>query len=324
VALITYREALNQALREEMKRDEKIVVLGEDVAQYGGSFKVTKGLLEEFGPQRVIDTPISEAAIIGSAVGLALAGLRPVPELMTVNFAFVSFDQIINHLAKMRYMFGGQCEMPVTVRAPGGGGHQLGSQHSHSAEAYFVHTPGLKVVYPSTPATAKALLISSIRDNNPVMFLEHEGLYNMKGEVPEGIEPLPLGVAAVVKEGSDVTIVGYGRMAILALEAAGRLKEEGVSAEVIDLLSLRPWDKETVAQSFAKTHRGVVVEECWPTCGIAVDVAANVYELVFDVLDAPIVRVSGADVPMPYARELEQACIPNVPGIVEAAKRTLE
>jgi len=324
MAEITYREALNQALREEMKRDDKIIIFGEDVAQYGGSFKVTKGLFEEFGAERVIDTPISEAAIIGSAVGLALAGLRPVAELMTANFAFVAFDQIVNHLAKMRFMFGGQCEMPVTLRAPGGGGHQLGSQHSHSPEPYFVHTPGLKVVYPSTPAAAKALLISSIRDNNPVMFLEHEGLYNSRGEVPKDVEPIAIGKAEVVRKGSDLTIVGYGRMAVLAVEAADHLRKEGVSAEVIDLMSLRPWDKKTVAESFVRTHRGVIVEECWPTCGIGAEISANIYELVFDSLDAPVERVSGADVPMPYARELEQACIPNVPEIVEAARKTLE
>ena len=324
MAEMTYREAINRALGEEMRRDEKIIILGEDVAEYGGSFKVTKGLLEEFGPERVIDTPISEAGIIGSSIGLALAGLRPVPELMTVNFAFVSFDQIVNHLAKMRYMFGGQCEMPVTVRAPGGGGHQLAAQHSHSAEVYFVHTPGLKVVYPSTPKSAAGLLISSIRDNNPVMFLEHEGLYNSKGEVPEKLEPIPLGEAEIVRSGSDVTIIGYGRMTILALEAAEELEKEGISAEVIDLMTLRPWDKKTVGESAAKTHRAVVVEECWPTCGIGAEVASNIYELVFDVLDAPVARVSGADVPMPYARELEQACIPNVAKILKAAKETLE
>jgi len=324
MAEMTYREAINRALGQEMRRDKKIIVLGEDVAEYGGSFKVTKGLLEEFGPERVIDTPISEAGIIGSSIGLALAGLRPVPELMTVNFAFVSFDQIVNHLAKMRYMFGGQCEMPVTVRAAGGGGHQLAAQHSHSAEAYFVHTPGLKVVYPSTPENAAGLLISSIRDNNPVMFLEHEGLYNSKGEAPDKLDPIPLARAEVTRSGTDVTIIGYGRMTILALEAAGELEEEGVSAEVIDLMTLRPWDKKTVGESVAKTHRAVVVEECWPTCGIGAEVASNIYELVFDVLDAPVARVSGADVPMPYARKLEQACIPNVPKIIEAAKETLE
>ena len=317
------RDAINQALAEEMRRDTDVIVFGEDVAEYGGSFKVTKGLLEEFGPERVIDTPISEAAIIGSAVGMALAGLRPVPELMTVNFALVAFDQIVNHLAMARYMFGGQCTLPVTVRAPGGGGHQLGSQHSHSLESYFVHTPGLKVVYPSTPADYKALLIASIRDDSPVIFLEHEGAYNTKGDVPDDQPPGELGRAKVVREGTDVTLVGYGHMTEIALEAADDLAADKVSAEVIDLCTLRPWDKQTVSASVQKTHRAVVVEECWPACGIAAEVATNIYERAFDSLDAPIERVSGADVPMPYARELEQACIPDRRKVAEAAKRAL-
>lgn len=316
---MTYREALNRALREAMEKDPDVLVFGEDVAEYGGSFKVTRGLLEAFGPERVIDTPISEAAIMGMAVGLALAGLRPVPELMTVNFALVAFDQIVNHLAKMHFMFGGQCPMPVTVRAPGGGGHQLGAQHSQSLEAVFVHFPGLKVVYPSTPADAHALLLASIFEDDPVIFLEHEALYNMKGEVPEEPEPAEIGRARIVREGTDVTLVGYGRMAVLAREAADVLEAEGISAEVIDLRTLRPWDVDTVAAAVARTHRAVVVEECWPHCGIGTDVVAELVDRVFWELDAPIVRVSGADVPAPYARQLEQACIPDVPKIVAAA-----
>ncbi|MDW7709202.1 MAG: alpha-ketoacid dehydrogenase subunit beta [Deferrisomatales bacterium] len=322
--VLTYREALNQALREEMARDADVLVFGEDVAEYGGSFKVTQGLLEEFGPRRVLDTPISEAAIVGTAVGLALAGLRPVAELMTVNFALVAFDQIVNHLAKMYFMFGGQSPMPVTVRAPGGGGHQLGAQHSHSLEAVFTHFPGLKVVCPSTPRTAKGLLLASIRDDDPVMFLEHEGLYNDKGEVPDGLQPLPLGRAEVVREGEDVTLLGYGRMARLADEAARRLADEEISAEVIDLLSLRPLDWETVAGSVAKTRRAVVVEECWPRCGIGADLVAGLCDRVFWELEAPIARVSGEDIPAPYARELEQASIPDAAKIAAAARGVVD
>ncbi len=323
MAKISYREALNQALFEEMERDEDVVVFGEDVALYEGSFKVTKGLLAEFGEGRVFDTPISEGAITGMATGMAMMGLRPVPELMTVNFAYVAMDQICNHLALMRYMFGGQVTLPVTIRMPGGGGHQLGSQHSHSLEALFAHTPGLIVVYPSTPADAKALLKAGIRDDNPVIFLEHEGMYNTEGEVPDDPEPAELGRAAVVREGGDVSIASYGGMTAVALAAADSLAAEGVAAEVVDLRTLRPWDKETVSDSVSRTHRAVVVEECPPVCGIAAEVATNIYEMCFDDLDAPVERVSGADVPLPYARELEQACIPHAGDVVAAARKVL-
>jgi len=320
---ISYREALNQALREEMERDDSVLLFGEDVAEYEGSFKVTRGLLRQFGPKRVFDTPISEAAIVGMATGAAMGGLRPVPELMTVNFAFVAMDQILNHLALMRYMFGGQIKLPVTIRMPGGGGHQLGSQHSHSPEAMFAHIPGLLVVYPATPADAKALLKASIRDDNPVIFLEHEGLYNFEGEVPDGLAPGEIGRAAVVRAGTHVSLIAYGAMLHVALEAAEALAQENVQAEVVDLRTLRPWDKETVADSVAKTHRAVVVEEGPPVCGIGAEVAANLYEIAFDELDAPIERVTGADVPLPYARELEQACIPHAPQVVQAVRQTL-
>ena len=319
----TYREAINQALREEMQRDESVIVFGEDVAEYGGAFKVTRGLLKEFGEERVFDTPISEAGIVGAAIGAALGGLRPVPELMTVNFAYVAMDQICNHLACMPYMFGGQARLPVTIRMPGGGGHQLGSQHSHSLEAIFAHTPGLKVVYPASPADAKALLKASIRDDGPVIFLEHEGLYNSTGDVPDDVEPAELGKAQVLRDGRDVAIVSYGGMTAVALEAAELLASDGVEAEVVDLRTLRPWDKETVADSVAKTHRAVVVEECPPVCGIAAEVAANICEICFDDLDAPVERVSAADLHLPYAKELEQACIPHAPDVVAAALRTL-
>jgi len=321
---MTYREALNLALREAMASDPNVLLFGEDVAEYGGSFKVTQGLLEEFGPERVRDTPISEAGIVGTAVGLALAGLRPVAELMTVNFALVAFDQIVNHLAKMYFMFGGQTPMPVTIRAPGGGGHQLGAQHSHSLEAIFTHFPGLKVVYPSTPRTARCLLTAAIRDDDPVIFLEHEGLYNDKGEVPDEPETMALGRAEVVRSGEDITLVGYGRMAVLAAQAAEELAKEEISAEVVDLLSLRPLDWDTVSRSVAKTHRAVVVEECWFRCGIGADLVAGLCDRVFFDLEAPIARVSGLEMPAPYARELEQACIPDVPRIVAAARRTID
>ncbi len=323
MAELTYREALNQALHEEMARDESVIVFGEDVALYEGSFKVTKGLLGAFGEDRVLDTPISEAAIVGMATGAAMAGLRPVPELMTVNFAYLAMDQIINHLSLMRYMFGGQVTLPVTIRMPGGGGHQLAAQHSNSLEAFFVHAPGLIVVCPSTPASAKGLLKAAIRDDNPVIFLEHEGLYNIKGEVAEEMEPWTIGEARVAREGEDVTVVAYGGMAYVAGEAAERLAQEGVEAEVIDLLSLRPWDAEAVVNSVAKTHRAVVVSETPPACGIASELAANISEGAFDELDAPVARVSRLDCPLPYARELEQHCIPHADDVIEAVNRLL-
>lgn len=320
MATMSYRDALNQTLREEMQRDENVVIFGEDVALYEGSFKVTRGLLEEFGEERVFDTPISEAAIVGTATGMAMGGMRPVAELMTVNFAYVAMDQIVNHLALVRYMFGGQVTVPVTIRMPGGGGHQLGSQHSHSNEPLFVHNPGLIVLFASTPANARSLLRAAIRDDNPVLFFEHEGLYNLEDEVPK---PAEIGKAAVAREGTDCSIITYGGMLHVALPAAETLAEDGIEAEVIDLQSLRPWDKETVTDSVAKTHRAVVVEECPPMCAIGTEVAANIYEIAFDELDAPVERVSGADVPLPYARELEQACIPHPPDVVEAVRKTL-
>lgn len=323
MAKSSYREALNQAMREEMRRDPNVVIFGEDVALYEGSFKVTKGLLSEFGEERVFDTPISEAAIVGMGTGMAMAGLRPVPELMTVNFAFVAMDQILNHLAVMRYMFGGQVTLPVTIRMPGGGGHQLGSQHSHSLEVHFVHTPGLKVVYPAYPVDAKALLKASIRDDNPVIFLEHEGLYNYEDEVPDEVDAGELGKANVLHKGSDVSIISYGGMTHVVMAAAGRLREQGITADVIDLRTLRPWDKETVMASVARTHHAVVVEESRPVCGIAAEIATNIYEMAFDDLDAPVRRVSGADVPLPYARNLEQTCIPKAADVIDAAHEVL-
>jgi pyruvate dehydrogenase E1 component beta subunit len=318
---MTYRDALNLALKEEMRHDPSVVVLGEDVALYEGSFKVTRGLLAEFGEERVKDTPISENTIIGVSVGAAMGGLRPVAELMTVNFALLAMDQIVNHMAKIRSMFGGQTFLPMTIRMPGGGGSQLGAQHSQSLETYFMHCPGMHVVYPATPADAKGLLKSAIRSNNPVIFLEHELLYNSKGEVPE--DPgflVPIGVADVKRTGEHVTIVAYARMTVLALQAAEQLAGEGISCEVVDLRSLAPLDEAAILTSVRKTGRAVVVEECWRTCGLGGEIASRIYENCFDTLKAPLKRVSGLDVPMPYSRMIEKICIPQAGTIVQAVR----
>ncbi len=322
---MTYRDALNLALKEEMRRDPTVVIWGEDVALYEGSFKVTRGLLAEFGEERVKDTPISENTIIGVAIGAAMGGLRPVAELMTVNFAFLAMDQLINHMTKIRSMFGGQVNLPMVVRAPGGGGSQLAAQHSQSLETFFMHAPGMYVAVPATPADAKGLLKSAIRDNNPVMFLEHEGLYNSKGEVPDDPEfVVPFGKAEVKREGKDVTIVAYSRMTVLALAAAAELEKEGVSCEVIDLRTLSPLDTAGFVDSVKKTGRAVVVEECWRTCGLGAEIASRIFVSCFDRLLAPVARVAGLDVPMPYSRKLEKLCIPQVEDIVKAVKETLK
>ena len=321
---ITYRDALNQALKEEMRLDPSIFVLGEDVALYEGAFKVTRGILAEFGEERVKDTPISENAIVGVSVGAAMGGLRPVAELMTVNFALLAMDQIVNHMAKIRSMFGGQTVLPMTIRMPGGGGSQLGAQHSQSLETYFMHCPGIYVLYPATPADAKGLLKSAIRNNNPVIFLEHELLYNSKGEVPEDPELLvPIGKADVKRQGEQVTIVAYARMTILALQAAEELAKDGVSCEVVDLRSLVPLDTETILTSVRKTGRAVVVEECWRNCGLGAGISALIYDNCFDLLRSPVTRVSGLDVPMPYSRELEKFCIPQAETIAQAVKEVM-
>jgi pyruvate dehydrogenase E1 component beta subunit len=318
---MTYRDALNLALKEEMRRDPSVVVWGEDVALYEGSFKVTRGLLAEFGEERVKDTPISENTIIGVSVGAAMGGLRPVAELMTVNFALLAMDQIVNHMAKARSMFGGQTNLPMTVRMPGGGGSQLAAQHSQSLETYFMHCPGLRVAYPATPADAKGLLKTAIRDNNPTIFLEHELLYNSKGEVPDDPEFLvPFGQAAVVRQGSDVTLIAYARMSLLALQAAAELEKEGISCEVIDLRTLSPLDTETFVASARKTGRAVVVEECWETAGLGGEIAYRIHRGCFDALLAPVRRVAGLDVPMPYSRQLEKLCIPRQETIMAAVR----
>jgi len=320
---ITYREALNQALREEMERDSTVFLLGEDVGLYGGSFKVTDGLLAEFGSERVIDTPIAEGSIVGMAVGAAMAGLRPVVELMTVNFALLAMDQIVNHAAKIRYMFGGKAKVPLVIRAPGGGGQQLAAQHSQSLEAYFLHCPGLKVVCPAFPEEAKGLLKEAIRDDDPVIFLEHEALYGSKGEVPEGKYTTPLGKAKIIREGKDITIVSFSRMAVLGLKAAQELSKEKIEAEVIDLRSLNPLDVKTLIASIKKTGRAAVVEEGWKTGGVGGEIVSLIMENGFDYLDAPVRRISGQDVPMPYAKNLEKLAIPQLDDIITAVKDIL-
>lgn len=326
MAEIRYREALRDAHAEEMRRDSNVFLMGEEVGVWGGSFKVSEGLLEEFGEERVIDTPISEEVIVGAGVGAAMVGLRPIVELMTVNFSLLAMDQIINHAAKLYYMSGGQFPIPLVIRAPGGAGQQLGAQHSQNLEAHFVHTPGLKVVMPSTPADAKGLLKTSIRDDDPIIFLEHEALYGMKGEVPEDEDfTIPLGVADIKREGNDVTIVAYSRMVHVALEAAGKLgKDNGVSVEVVDPRTLKPFDINAVVKSVEKTGRLIIVEEDCRTCGVGAEIAASVGERAFYSLDAPILRVSGADVPIPYSKHLEQAAIPQVDDVVHAVRKILE
>jgi pyruvate dehydrogenase E1 component beta subunit len=326
VATLRMREALRDAMAEEMRRDESVYVIGEDVAVFQGAFKVTEGLLDEFGERRVRDTPISENTIVGIGVGSAMGGLRPVVELMTVNFALLAFDQMINHAAAIPYMFNGEARVPLVVRMPGGGGHQLGPTHSHSFEAIFLQVPGLLVACPSTPADGKGLLKAAIRDDNPVIFIEHETLYGARGEVPDdGDHLLQFGQAAVRTEGEDVTIVGVLRMAHVAEQAATTLaNDHGVGAEVIDPRTLRPLDLDTIVESVRKTNRLVIVEEGWPHGGVGANIAALVTEQAFDDLDAPVQRVTGADVPMPYSKRLEQSAIPHHEHVVSAALATLE
>jgi len=320
---ITCREALNQAIREEMERDPAVFLLGEDVGLYEGSFKVTRGLLAKFGEKRVVDTPISEAGIVGMACGAAMTGLRPIAELMTVNFAIVAMDQIMNNVAVARYMFGGQCSVPLVIRAPGGAGHQLGAQHSHTLDTLFMHCPGLRVVIPSIPADAKGLLKSAIRSDDPVMFLEHEGLYAIKGEVPDSEYTIPLGVADVKRQGKDVTLLAVSRMVYVCLETAEQLAKDGIEAEVVDLRALNPLDMSTVLASVRKTHRAVTVEESWLTGGWGGELVARIVEAAFDDLDAPVLRVGGEDVPMPYNKALEKAAIPSAADVVARVREIL-
>jgi pyruvate dehydrogenase E1 component subunit beta len=320
MAVLRYRDALNQALREEMQRDESVILMGEDIGVFNGAFKVTNGLLDEFGEKRVRDTPISENTIVGMGVGAAMTGLRPVVELMTINFSLLAMDQIVNHAATIHYMFGGQVKVPLVVRMPQGAGHQLGPTHSHSLEAMYLHVPGLLVAVPSTPADAKGLLKSAIRDDNPVIFIEHEYLYGQRGDVPDdGDHTVDFGQAAIRREGEDVTIVGISRMALTAERAAKALADEHeVEAEVIDPRTLRPLDLDTILASVRKTNRCVIVEEGWPHGGVGANLAALIQEQAFDHLDAPISRVAGADLPMPYSKPLEQIAYPHEPQVVAA------
>ena len=322
MAVMTYREALNLALREEMRRDPSVFIIGEEVGLYEGAYKVTQGLLKEFGPQRVVDTPIAESGFTGVGIGAAMVGLRPVVEMMTFNFALLALDQIVNSAAKIHYMSGGQYHIPIVVRGPGGPAHQLAAQHSQSMEVYFYHVPGLKVVRPSTPMDAKGLLKAAIRDDNPVIFIESETLYSVKGEVPEDPDfVIPLGQAVVRREGRDVTVVAYMGMLYRALEAAEALAKEGISVEVVDPRTLRPMDIDTIIRSVRKTNRAVVVEAGAGFAGMGSEIAAFIQEHAFDDLDAPVERVTGANAPMPYARNLERAKTPSTERIADAIRR---
>jgi len=319
--IITIREALNQAIREELARDERVFLMGEEVAEYDGAYKVTKGLLKEFGPKRVIDSPITELGFAGLGVGAAMVGLRPIIEFMTFNFSILATDQIINSAAKMLYMSGGQFNIPIVFRGPSGSAFQVSSQHSQAIESWYAHFPGLKVVMPSTAADAKGLLKSAIRDDDPVIFMEQERMYGNKGEVPDDPDfTIPLGVADVKREGTDVTIVARSLMVPVALKAADKLQEQGVSCEVIDPRTIRPLDIDTIIDSVKKTNRAVLAEESHPICGINAEISTQIMERAFDHLDAPVKRVSGIDVPMPYAKNLENLVVPDVDRLIAAVK----
>jgi pyruvate dehydrogenase E1 component subunit beta len=323
VPTLTYRDALNQALREEIQRDPDVFLMGEEVGVYQGAYKVSRGLLEEFGPTRIVDTPIAELGFAGIGVGAAMAGLRPVIEFMTWNFALLALDQIVNAAAKMQYMSGGQFRMPMVFRGPNGAALQLAAQHSQAWESWLAHIPGLKVVAPATPADAKGLLKSAIRDDNPVIVLEGEMLYNIKGEVPDGEHLVPIGEAEVKRPGADVTVICHSKTVAVALRAAEQLAQQGVGAEVVDLRSLRPMDEAAILASVVKTNRCVVVEEGWPFCGIGAQVVDVVQRDAFDHLDAPVLRVTQADVPMPYNKQLERAAKATPEKVVAAARRVL-
>lgn len=325
MAEMTYREALNEALREEMERDADVFLMGEEVAEYDGAYKVSKGLLDEFGERRVVDSPISELGFTGLGVGAAMTGLRPVIEFMTFNFSILALDQVINSAAKMHYMSNGQIGCPIVFRGPTGAALQLSAQHSQACETWYVHSPGLKVVTPGTPADAKGLLKASIRDDDPVAFMEGELLYNLKGEVPEDDDfVIPLGVADVKKEGDDVTIITHGKMVNVALQAAQKMeRDDGIMAEVVDLRTLRPLDVDTVIDSVRKTNRAVYLEEGWNYLGVGAQIVSLIQEEAFDWLDAPLLRVTQADVPMPYAKNLESLAKPNASRVIEACNRVM-
>jgi pyruvate dehydrogenase E1 component beta subunit len=324
MTVMTYRQALNETLRSELTRDPSVILMGEEIGVFEGSYKITAGLLAEFGPERVRDTPISEEGFVGAAVGAAMLGMRPVVELMTLNFSLIAIDQIVNHAAKIYAMFGGQCPVPMVIRTPGGGGQQLAATHSQNLEVWYAHVPGMKVVAPSTPADAKALMTAAIRDDDPVFVLENLSLYNTKGEVPDGEQVGEIGRAAVVKEGTDLTVVAYSRATVIALDVARQLDEQGVSVEVVDLRSLRPLDRETICASVRKTSRAVVLEDDWLTYGIGAEVAATIQEGAFDFLDAPVRRVAAAEVPLPYAKPLERVALPDAAALTKVIQQVLD
>ncbi len=323
MAKITMREAISQALWEEMEADPSVFILGEEVGVWGGSYAVTKGFFDHFGPERIRDTPIAEAAIIGAAIGAAMVGQRPVAELMTINFAFSAFDHIVNEAAKLHYMFGGQFTVPMVIRTVGGGGRQLGATHSQTPDAIFAHFPGLKVVAPGTPADAKGLLKAAIRSNDPVLFIEHATMYQTRGEVPDGDYVVPIGKSTIQRPGKDVTIITYSKGLEISLKAAEELAKEGIEAEIVDLRSLRPLDMDPVLESFKKTNRAVVVEEGWKSFGVGSEIAARIYEEAFDYVDAPIKRVAQDEVPLPYNSTLEQEALPQVHDVIAAVKEVL-
>jgi pyruvate dehydrogenase E1 component beta subunit len=324
MTVMTYRQALNETLRAELTRDPNVILIGEEIGVFEGSYKITAGLLAEFGPERVRDTPIAEEGFVGAAVGAAMLGMRPVVELMTLNFSLIAIDQIVNHAAKIYAMFGGQCPVPMVIRTPGGGGQQLAATHSQNLEVWYAHVPGLKVVAPATPADAKALMTAAIRDDDPVFVLENLSLYNTKGEVPDGEQVAEIGKAAVVKPGTDLTIVAYSRATVIALDVARQLEEQGISAEVVDLRSLRPLDRETVCASVRKTSRAVVLEDDWLTYGIGAEIAATIQEGAFDYLDAPVRRVAAAEVPLPYAKPLERVALPDAAALTKVIHEVLD
>jgi pyruvate dehydrogenase E1 component beta subunit len=326
MAVVTYRQALNDTLAEELARDPNVLLMGEEIGKFEGSYKITAGLLQKFGPKRVVDTPIAEMGFIGLAAGAAMLGLRPIVEVMTINFILMAVDQVVNHASKIHYMFGGQSKVPMVIRTPSGGVGQLAATHSQSFENWFAYCPGIKVVAPSTPYDAKGLLRSSIRDDDPVMFIESLPLYDTKGEVPEHDDfTVPIGLAEVKRKGTDLTIVSYSRMTYLAMQVAKKLEEErGLSIEVVDLRSLRPLDRPTIIESVKKTNRAVIVEEDWRSYGIGAEVAATIQEEAFDYLDAPVRRVAGLEVPLPYAEHLSRASKPDADDLIDAIRLTLE
>jgi pyruvate dehydrogenase E1 component beta subunit len=320
---LRFREALREAMIEEMEKDDRVFLMGEEVGHYQGAYKVSEGMLDKFGPKRVIDTPIAEGGFAGIGVGAAMVGLRPIIEFMTWNFSAVAFDQILNNASKVRQMSGGQFNCPIVFRGPNGSARQVGSQHSTSMEHFYSTIPGLKVVAPAFPADAKGLMKAAIRDDNPVLVMESETLYSVKGEVPDDLDVIPLGEARVAREGQDATLISYSRMTHVALEAASALEKEGVSVEVVDLRSLRPLDEDTIVASVRKTHRCVVVHEGWPYGGVGAEICDRVQRLAFDWLDAPVLRVTTLDVGMPYNAKLEQLCMPQTDRVVAALKRVL-